>query len=237
MLNKRLNITILSLCAIAGVITGCQMFGKNPSPPSATEAKLFDIQTNTVPQVVTRTNTVTTTNVVNVPSPSGVPMFATNFITATNVVTQTNQIEEYQYNKRPAVEATTTQLGTAVAPFTAGWGSILSGALVGVYGLWAHLRSTKKGDTALVLTQEIEAVRDFILTLPQGTKIDAAVTQFMQQHQTESGVAQEVMKLIKDNTDDPTVVGVATQLQTAINDLTNPPAAPNPPAVPIDPKV
>lgn len=208
------------------------MFGANPAPPSKTEQKLFDIETNVVPQIVTRTNTVTTTNVVNIPSPTGVPMFSTNFVTATNVVTQTNQVEEYQYTPKPATTATVTQLGTAVAPFTAGWGSIISGALVGLYGLWAHMRSTKKGDTALVLTQEIEAVRDFILTLPQGTKIDAAVTQFMQQHQTESGVAQEVMKLIKDNTSDPTVVGVATQLQAAINDLTNPPAAPNPPKVP-----
>lgn len=233
MINSQLKKIVFSLCAIAAIVTGCQLLGKNPSPPTQAEARLFDIQTNTIPIVVTRTNTVTTTNVVNVPSPTGIPMFATNFVTATNVVTQTNQVEEYTYNKRPAVEATATQLGTAVAPFTAGWGSIVSGALVGLYGVWAHLRSTKKGDTALVLTQEIEAVRDFILTLPQGTKIDAAVTQFMQQHQTESGVAQEVMKLIKDNTDDPTVVGVATQLQTAINDLTNPPAAPNPPKVPV----
>lgn len=234
MKNRRLNIIAVSLCVIAGAVTGCKMFGADPAPPSKFEQKAFDIETNVVPQIVTRTNVVTTTNIVNVPNPigGGVPFFTTNFITSTNVVTQTNQVEEYQYTPKPAAVSTVTQLGTAVAPFTAGWGSIISGALVGLYGVWAHLRSTKKGTTAEVLTQEIEAVRDFILTLPQGTKIDAAVTKFMQQHQTESGVAQEVMKLIKDNTNDPTVVGVATQLQTAINDLTNPPAAPNPPKVP-----
>jgi hypothetical protein len=41
-----------------------------------------------------------------------------------------------------------------------------------------------------------------------------------------------VLGLIKGNTSDPTVVGVAAQLQAAINALTNPPAAPNPPVVP-----
>jgi hypothetical protein len=232
MIKSRLEQTLLAVLIIAAIATGCTMFCKNPSPPTQTEARAFDIQTNMVPQIVTRTNTVTTTNVVNVPSPTGVPILSTNFVTTTNVVTQTNQVEQYVYNTRPEVQNTVTQFGTAVAPFTAGWGSIVSGALVGLYGLWAHLRSTKKGDTALALTQEIEALRDFVLTLPQGTKIDAAVTQFMQQHQTESGVAQEVLKLIKDNTGDPTVVGVAAQLQNAINDLTNPPAAPNPPKVP-----
>lgn len=233
MKNKTVNWMLINLSAVAILFAGCKMFGANPTPPSPTEAKFFDISTNVVPQIVTRTNVVTTTNVVNVPNPigGGIPFFTTNFVTATNVVEQTNQVEQYTYTPKPAAVATTTELGNAVAPFTAGWGSIISGALVGLYGLWAHLRSTKKGDTALALTQEIEALRDFVLTLPQGTKIDAAVTQFMQQHQMEAGVASEVLKLIKDNTSDPTVVGVAAQLQTAINDLTNPPAAPNPPKV------
>lgn len=223
---------VVNLCAAVLISTGCKLFGSNPEPPSKTEAKLFDITTNVVPVVVTKTNVVTTTNVVNVPMPSGPPVLTTNYTYATNFFNQTNQIEEYHYNPKPAAVSTTTQLGNAVAPFTAGWGSIISGALVGLYGLWAHLRSTKKGDTAQALTEEIEAVRDFILTLPQGAQIDTAVTKFMQQHQTESGVAQEVLKLIEGNTNDPTVVGVAAQLQAAINALTNPPAAPNPPAVP-----
>ncbi len=222
MKNKTLNTIAISLAIIVAAVTGCQLLGDKPSPPSQAEAKAFDITTNFVPQIVTKTNVVTTTNIVNVPSPFPFPVYSTNTVTSLNVVTVTNQVEEYQYKPKPAVVETTTQLGTAVAPFTAGWGSIISGALVGLYGLWAHLRSTKKGDTALALTQEIEAVRDFILTLPQGSKIDSAVTQFMQQHQTESGVAQEVLNLIKGNTSDPTVVGVAAQLQAAINELTSP---------------
>lgn len=221
-MKKLFSPSIFTLCVVAAVITGCKMFGANPAPPTPFEAKAFDITTNLTPQVVTRTNVVTTTNVVNVPSPFGVPFFQTNFVTSTNLVTVTNQLADYQYVPKPAATATITQLGTAVAPFTAGWGSIISGALVGFYGLWAHLRSTKKEATASALTQEIEAIRDFILTLPQGTKIDTAVTTFMQQHQVETGVAQEVLKLIEGNTSDPTAVGIAKQLQDAINELTVP---------------
>jgi hypothetical protein len=232
MKNTTANWIRFNLCVVLLAAAGCKLFGANPAPPSKTEAKFFDIETNVIPQIVTRTNTITTTNIVNVPSPTGVPMFQTNFVTATNIVTQTNQVEEYTYTPKSATVGAIQTVGQATAPFTAGWGTIISSALVGLYGLWAHLRSTKKGDTAAALTQEIEAVRDFILTLPQGTQIDTAVTKFMQQHQMEAGVAQEVLGLIKGNTSDPTVVGVAAQLQAAINALTNPPAAPNPPVVP-----
>lgn len=223
MKNTASNWIAINLCAVAIVFTGCKLFGSSPSAPTPTEAKIFDITTNMAPQVVMRTNVVTTTNVVNAPSPSGAPMFSTNFVTATNIITLTNQVEQYQYTPKPVAVATTTELGSAVAPFTAGWGSIISGILVGAYGLWAHLRSTKQTATSSALTQEIEAIRTFILTLPQGTKIDSAVTQFMQQHQVEAGVASQVLALIKGYSSDPTVTGVAAQLQDVINTLTAPP--------------
>ena len=221
-MKKKIITVIASLGIGAVIVTGCKLIGSNPSPPTQFEQRSFDITTNYTPEIVTKTNVVTTTNVVNVPSPFGVPIFQTNFVTSTNVVTLTNQVPDYQYVPKSTVVDTTTHLGNAVAPFTAGWGSIISGALVGLYGLWAHLRSTKKGATASALTQEIEAIRDFILTLPQGTKIDTAVTTFMQQHQVETGVAQEVLKLIEGNTSDPTAIGIAKQLQEAIDALTNP---------------
>lgn len=223
MKNKTSTWIGINLCVLLLAVAGCKLFGANPAPPTKIEANAFDIATNVVTQVVTRTNTVTTTNIVNVPTSIGVPFYQTNFVTTTNVVTSTNQVEQYQYTPKPATVETVTQLGTAVAPFTAGWGSIISGALVGLYGLWAHLRSTKKGATNVVLTQDIEAIRDFILTLPQGSQIDTAVTQFMQQHQVEAGVAKEVMSLIEGNTTNPTVVGISKTLQDAIDELTNPP--------------
>lgn len=225
MKNKTLTALLVITSITYAAAVGCKAIGDNPSPPTPLEAKLFDIATNVVPQVVTKTNTVTVTNVVNVPSPIG-PIWQTNVVTSTNVVTQTNQVAEYQYVPKPAIQGSVQEVGTLSGPFTAGWGTIAAGALSLLYGMWAHLRSTKTGNTALVLTQQIEAIRDFILTLPQGAKIDTAVTQFMQQHQTEAGVAQEVLKLIKDNTGDPTAVGLAAQLQAAIADLTNPPSAP-----------
>lgn len=225
MKNKRLIIIVGSLLLTAAVVAGCKAIGDNPTPPTSLEAKLFDIVTNQVPQIVTKTNTVNVTNVVEMPSTNGAVIQQTNIITQTNVVTQTNQVAEYQYTPKPAVSGTIQSVGAASGPFTAGWGTIAAGALSLLYGAWAHLRSTKTGNTALVLSQQIEALRDFILTLPQGAKIDTAVTQFLQQHQLDTGVAQEVLAMIKDNTKDPTAVGLAAQLQAAINELTKPTTA------------
>lgn len=222
MKSKTLKLFFLT-CCISLPIIGCKMFGANPTPPSPIEAKLFDITTNQVPQVVTKTNVVTQYNVVTLTNSVGLVTFSTNTFFNTNVVQTTNIIQAYQYVTRPENTQTVTQLGNAVAPFTAGWGSIISAALVGFYGLWAHLRSTKSTATSSALTQEIEAIRSYILTLPQGTKIDSAVTQFMQKHQVEAGVANQVINLIKGFSNNATVTGVAAQLQDAINQLTAPP--------------
>lgn len=221
---QALKTTTLSVFAGAIVLAaGCKLFGSNPTPPTPTEARLFDITTNTTPQVVTQTNIVTSVKVVTVTNEVGIPVMTTNVFNTTNVVTTTNQVPDYQYTPKPAIESTISAAGTASGPFTAGWGTIAAGALSLLYGAWAHLRSTKSTATSSVLAQEIEAIRTFILTLPQGTKIDSAVTQFMQQHQVEAGVASQVLNLIKGFSSDSTVVGVAAQLQDAINALTAPP--------------
>lgn len=222
MKSKALQLSFAAITAVVLTVTGCKMFGANPAPPTKAEQKIFDITTNEVPKVVQQTNVVTQYNVVTLTNSVGLVTFSTNTFFSTNVVQTTNIVEAYEYVPRPQVQSTVTQLGSAVAPFTAGWGWIISGALVGLYGLWAHLRSTKSTATSSALTQEIEAIRTYILTLPQGTKIDAAVTQFMQQHQVEAGVANQVLSLIKGFSSDSTVAGVATQLQDAINALTKP---------------
>lgn len=221
MKSKTLKLTLLALC-ISLPIVGCRMFGAYPTPPSPTEAKLWNIVTNQVPQVVTQTNVVTRFDVITLTNQVGLVTFTTNTFTTTNLVNATNVVEAYEYVPKPQVQQTVTQLGNAVAPFTAGWGSIISAALVGLYGLWAHLRSTKSTATSSALTQEIEAIRSYILTLPQGTKIDTAVTTFMQQHQVEAGVADQVLGLIKGFSSNTTVAGAAAQLQDAIAALTKP---------------
>lgn len=222
MKNQPLKLALIAITAVVLVVTGCKMFGANPAPPTKAEQKIFDITTNEVPKVVTTTNVVTKVDVVTLTNSVGVVTFSTNTFFTTNTVTATNIVEQYVYNTRPEATQTVTQLGNAVSPFTAGWGTIISAALVGLYGAWAHLRSTKSTATSSALTQEIEAIRSFILTLPQGTKIDSAVTQFMQQHQVEAGVATQVLSLIKGYSGDSTVTGIAAQLQDAINALTKP---------------
>lgn len=222
MKSKAMKLSALVLTATALVITGCKMFGANPTPPSALEAKLFDITTNSTPKVVTQTNVVTQYSVVTLTNSVGLVTFSTNTFFTTNVVDATNIVQAYEYVPKPANTATISAVGTATAPFTAGWGTLISSALVGLYGLWAHLRSTKSTATSSALTQEIEAIRAYILTLPQGTKVDAAVTQFMQQHQVESGVASEVLNLIKGYSSNATLTGIASDLQDTINTLTKP---------------
>lgn len=220
MKSKAMKLSALILTATILVVTGCKMFGANPTPPTPTESKFFDITTNETPKVVQQTNVVTQYNVVTLTNSVGLVTFTTNTFFSTNVVQTTNVVDAYEYTPKPAAVATIGAVGTATSPFTAGWGTLISGALIGLYGLWAKLRSTKMTATSSALAQEVEAIRSFILTLPQGTKVDAAVTQFMQQHQVESGVASEVLNLIKGYSSNTTVTGIAANLQDAITTLT-----------------
>lgn len=212
---------LITIIGAAALIVGCDTFSTNQKPPSATEARLFDVQTNYVPITVTVTNVVQHTNTVMVTNAADNTVSSSEVVTGQPVVSQeqTNKAV-YSYNPRPGVTGTITALGNASSPFTAGIGTMVASGLVALYGLWGHMRSSKLVDTSTALTQEIEAIRSFILTLPQGTKVDAAVTQFMQQHQTEAGVAQTVLKLIDGNTSDPTITGISKELQDTITALT-----------------
>lgn len=221
MKNRTILASAIAIIGAAAILVGCDTLGLNPKPPTATEARLYDIQTNQVPITVTVTNIVQHTNQVTLTNTVDNTVTTTNVVTATPVVSQVQSNQpEYLYNPRPAITGTIKAAGDASGPFTAGIGTMIGGGLALLYGMWGQMRSTKLKGTASALTQEIEAVRDYILTLPQGVKIDAAVTQFMQQHQVEAGVATQVMSLIEGNTSNPTVVGVSQNLQAAIAALT-----------------
>lgn len=223
--------TILSIIGAAALLVGCDTVGQSPKPPTPTEAKLYQVETNFVPITITKTNFVQSTNVVTLTNTVDNTVTTTNVVTVTPTVTQvqTNQAV-YTYHDNPAITGTISALGTASGPFTAGVGTLVAGGLAFLYGLWGHLRSTKMGNTAQTVTDELEALRNFILTLPQGSKIDAAVTGWMQQHQVEAGVSQQVLKLIQGNTSDPTINGISASLQAAIDELTKP-TVPTPPKV------
>lgn len=226
---KSLLATGVALLVTLAIYTGCSTIGASPKPPSATEAKLYQVETNFIPATVTVTNILRQTNVVTLTNQVDNTVTTTNVVSVTPVVSQveTNQAV-YIYHNNPQVTGTLAALGQASGPFTGGIGTFVAGGLALLYGLWGQARSTKLKGTAVALTQEIEAVRDYILTLPQGTKIDAAVTGFMQQHQVEAGVASQVMTLIEGNTSNPTVVGVSQSLQAAIDELTKPAPANTP---------
>lgn len=202
---------------------GCALFGANPKPPTPTEEKLFNVVTNIVPQVVVVTNTVMQTNIVDVTPPGApAPVQVTNVVTETHVFNVTNQVAQYQYSPKPENVQTVQSLGTATAPFTAGIGTIVSAAILALYSGWATMRSSKNANTSTALAQEIETIREFILTLPSGAKIDQAVTQFMQQHQVEAGVANQVLSIIGNSVSNNDAKVAAQELQTVISTLAPP---------------
>jgi len=63
-------------------------------------------------------------------------------------------------------------------------------------GLWGWWRSNNKSKLAINSSQAIEAIREFIKTLPNGEVYDAVLTQWMQQHQADAGVLQQVITLL-----------------------------------------
>ena len=221
-MKTKLTYLTVGLAAIA-LAFGCSMFGANPTPPSPLEAKVFNVITNVAYRIVDNTNVVTVTNVVTLVQPSGPPILTTNMVTTTNVVTQTNQVEQYQFTPKTEIVSTVQALGTASGPFTGGVGTMVGAALVALYAGWAQLRSNKNANTSTALAQEIETIREFILTLPSGTKIDQAVTQFMQQHQVEAGVAQNVLGILANNVSNNDAVAAAKELSDAIGVLSAPP--------------
>lgn len=225
---RRLSYSLLFLTlGIAGVIiTGCSLFGANPAPPSKFEQAIFDIQTNRTQVIKTETNYVT----VQVPT----PVFHTNEVgvTVTNVaiVTQiiptylqvTNTHEVYTLTPKAATTDTVAvagSIGNAVAP---GIGGLIAGIAGGILTMWGKLRSSKQVGTTLA--QNIQTMREFLKTIPNGAQYDNVLTQFMQQHQAEQGVLQQVLQILpKLNYSGAQVA--AQEIQAALTEL-NTPATP-----------
>lgn len=196
---------------LAGLViinfTGCM------STPHAWETKFFDIETNTVPQIVLKTNQVYQTNIVErtdvqtnwvagIPEVKLLPVKETVITSEAHVTVSTNFDVTYTYHANTnasAIGQTAGNIANLVAP---GSGGIVTTALAGLAALWAGLRSRKLKKTAGVLAQGIEIYGEVTKSIgTTGASVDRNVKQLLQKHQVEAGVVDEVLRLIDKNVD------------------------------------
>lgn len=196
-------------------------------PPTAREARFFDITTNVEPMVIVRTNYVpihyTNYQVIQVPStnPLAPPVTITNeyrlTVFETNRVTTTNLVESYEF-KPGAGAREITEIGGAVGNIF-GVGGLVSTALAGLFGIWAQVRSSRRYRTAGSLAQTIETLRAFIKALPDGARYDNELVNWMQTNQANAGVLQSVIGLLEREVSSSDAKEAARQIAAIIESL------------------
>ncbi len=213
------NKTLLSLAIIAAIsLIGCSTVGPNPTPPTALERNIFIVQTNYVEQVNQVTNTIT--QVINRTNEFAQPIYFTNQIT--QISQETNLVPAYSMTPSDTTKATVGLIGTVVNTFFPTAGSATALGLLGILGAWGHLRSSKKGATAVTIAQEVETLREFIKSLPKGTQYDATITAWLQSHQVEEGVATQVLDLVQNQIDNPAAKVAAQEILDTLKATTTP---------------
>lgn len=172
---------VLCIISAASLLIGCA----STQPPTKLETTFYVVATN----VVALTNMVperwfATNSTVDPPIVTTI----TNFVPL--IVYQTN------YTFMPNATAQNVQAGaTAIGGF---WGygelaGLVLGLLFGLYGTW---RSAQTRKTAQSLVQAIETARAVLQQTPQGKELDMQFKAWLQKHQAEAGVADQVLQLL-----------------------------------------
>lgn len=221
------------LAAICAGLTACSAF-RNGAPPTAFERSLYDVHTNYVPTVTVQTNVIpvttyqTNTVTVTVTNPVGVVEWHTNVAVVpvtqyqTNYASVTNQTPNYTY--APNSRLTGAEGAVSAIPV---YGTLASTALAGLAAVWGWFRSSKNGAAGATLAQSIETMREFVRQLPNGNVYDTALTQWLQQHQADTGTLTTVMNILENSVSNPDATIAAQQIRAAIAAL-NPGALPPP---------
>ena len=219
---------ILPLLPILLLLTGCSLFGTNPSPPSALEQKFFNTVTNYHDVIVLQTNlsTVTITNtviafqtntvgqVVTVTNQVGIPVLVPQ------ITTITQSIPGYILTPNSTTTGTIGTIGTVTNMAAPGVGGLVGAGLTALVGLWGYLRSYKPAvNTTNALSQEMETVLEFIQALPNGATYKTALTNFLAAHQADAGVVTQVANLLANEVSNPDAKVAAQQVIDAINAL------------------
>lgn len=199
---------------------GCSVLGTDTSAPNVVEQKLFTTVTNfvEVPVTKTLTNYVTQDVVVYTTNTVGQIVTVTNTVTQPiySTVTVTNVIPQYQNAVSDNTKATVTAGGGILNTFFPGVGSMVSSGVMALLALWAQLRSGKRQQTAAALTQQMETVLEFIKSLPNGTAYKEAITNFLQAHQMEAGVATQVLNLLENQVSNSDAKAAVEEIKNTI---------------------
>jgi len=208
------------ICAV--VLFGCAGCAalKGETPPTKFETVVFNVQTNRITNVVSvpvevwSTNTVTKyrTNTVGVTVTNLVQTFSVTY--ATNTVT--NVVKTYDFTPKDGVQQDIESIGTTVGTFIPG-ADVVAGILATALIMWGRLRSSKKAGN--VLAQNIQAIREFLKTLPDGAKYDEALVQWMRKNQKETGAVKEVVSILAKYVDKTEAKTGAQEIKAAIDAL------------------
>ena len=240
-MKNRLIVFAASFSFLAVVLAGCSMFGASPSAPTKAESLIYSTQTNWVPVVVPvlqyQTNVqVVTATVTNL---QGITVTQTNWQTnvLTTTIQQTNQVPTRTETLKPGAATAVQVAGGVLNVLFPGVGSIVTNGILALLGAWGYARSSKLGNTTSALTQEIEVARNLLQSIPgQGPALDAAFVNFIQSHQADAGVLQQVMTTIAaevSNKDASTAASQIAQTVAALTSATAPPTGtPIPAAAP-----
>lgn len=227
-MTKKLSLSLgVAFCAALIALVGCSTFGRNPSPPTKAESLVFQTQTNYVPVVVP----AYVTNQVNVISYQTniqgvvVTQYQTNIVPVT-VPATTNLQAQYTETIKPSVQQGAQAAGGILNTFFPGIGSIAVNALLALLGGYGYFRSAKNANTAGVLAQNVEVARQLLQSLPNGAALDNAFVAFIQNHQAEENVIQQVIALIASKVSNADAQVAAQQIQQAIQALNQGTATP-----------
>ena len=221
---------------VTGAILGLSLLSGCKTAPTAVENAIFDIRTNLVPVVITRTNYVPITNIVTTfvtnEFQQTVEVPVVHVVTETNVTTLTNTFESTSWVTRTNVADTIQKAGRIADVFAPGLGSLASAIALGLLGIWGTARQKNKqisslGATAEVLTQTIEVGRQLFAKTPQGAQVAEAWTAWMIKNQTKQEVLEQVIDLLKTGVNKPEASMVADDLLRLMNEIQNrrPPSA------------
>ena len=223
-MTKRNVCWLWAVAAAALMVGGCRTvdraYNQAVTPTLAPVVSVVTntvVITNTVTEVVERTNLVLVTDAVT----GALSGYVTREPVTTNVVTviQTNLVPVFYTNvvqvpvtnlmAKPEMLATIEATGSIVNTFLPGIGSILALVLGGAYHGYRQVRN-KRVNEALV--QGVETARAVLTSTPQGQAADAAFVKWLMEHQKEAGVFTTVSGLVDQFTDNPAAKMTAQEI-------------------------
>lgn len=231
-MNRKL--LLASTCTLLASI-GLLFYGCATRPPSRLESRFLDTVTNP-PVVTVITNvipvTIIKTNVVEltITNLQGITQLITNYsvipvqILQTNIATITNVPTTYSFT--PGAGAKEVQgIGTAIGNLF-GVGGLVGTGLGALFSLYAGIRGRRSYNAAADTAQVVETVRQFIKNLPNGQVYDSALVQWMQAHQAEAGVLNDVVAILQREVSNADAKDAAAKVMDTITALRNLPGTP-----------